>query len=132
MSECSAQTIKKSKDVLVSVIVPVYNVEAYLDECLESICSQTYRNLEIILADDGSTDKSGEICDIWQAKDPRIRVIHQQNAGVSCARNAGLEICTGDLISFVDSDDWLDLQMFEKLVSCLSENDADAAMCGFR
>ena len=118
-------------ELLISIIVPVYNVAPYLDKCLESLCAQTYRNLDIILVDDGSNDKSGEICDIWQAKDPRIRVIHQQNAGVSCARNAGLEICTGDLISFVDSDDWLELQMFEMLVSCLTESGADAAMCGF-
>jgi len=118
-------------DMLISIIVPVYNVAPYLDECLESLCSQTYRNLEIILVDDGSKDESGNICDRWQEKDPRVWVIHQQNAGVSCARNAGLEICTGDLISFVDSDDWLDLQMFEKLVSCLTASDADAAMCGF-
>lgn len=117
--------------MLISIIVPVYNVAPYLDECLESICSQTYGNLEVILIDDGSTDESGEICDRWREKDPRVRVIHQQNAGVSSARNAGLDVCTGDLISFVDSDDWLDLRMFEKLLRCLRENEADAAMCGF-
>lgn len=122
---------RQSKDMLVSVIVPVYNVAPYLGECLESVCSQTYKNLEVILIDDGSTDESGEICDRWCDKDSRVRVIHQQNAGVSCARNAGLCVCTGDLIAFVDSDDWLDWQMLEKLVRCLLENDADAAMCGF-
>lgn len=124
-------TAQKLSDLLISVIVPVYNVAPYLDECLESICSQTYKNLEVILIDDGSTDESGKTCDHWREKDPRIRVIHQQNAGVSCARNTGLEVCTGDLISFVDSDDWLDLRMFEKLVRCLRENGADGAMCGF-
>lgn len=122
---------RQSKDMLVSVIVPVYNVAPYLDACLESICSQSYRNLEVILIDDGSKDESGEICDRWREKDPRVRVIHQQNAGVSCARNAGLDICSGNLICFVDSDDWLDLRMIEKLVLCLLDNDADAAMCGF-
>lgn len=117
--------------ILVSVIVPVYNVVPYLGECLESICTQTYKNLEIILIDDGSKDRSGEICDGWAAKDSRIKVIHQENAGVSRARNAGLAACTGDLIGFVDADDWLDLEMYEKLVQCLTENNADAAMCGF-
>ena len=117
--------------MLVSVIVPVYNVAPYLGECLESVCSQTYKNLEVILIDDGSTDESGEICDRWCDKDSRVRVIHQQNAGVSCARNTGLDSCTGDLITFVDSDDWLDLRMLEKLVACLTKNHADSAMCGF-
>lgn len=123
--------VQKQNDKLISVIVPVYNVAPYLTECLKSICAQTYRELEIILIDDGSTDESGDICEEWSRKDNRIRVFHQQNAGVSSARNAGLEVCTGDLISFVDSDDWLDLEMIEKLVGCLDENQADAAMCGF-
>lgn len=115
----------------VSVIIPVYNVAPYLDDCLASVCGQTYRNLEIIVVDDGSTDGGGAICDAWRARDSRIRVIHQPNGGVSAARNAGLDVCTGQLISFVDSDDWLDGQMLEKLVACLEGNDADAAMCGF-
>lgn len=119
------------KHALISVIVPIYNVASYLPDCLSSIVNQSYDNLEIILVDDGSQDMSASICDTWAAADSRIRVLHQQNAGVSCARNAGLNICTGDLISFVDADDWLDLQMFEKLEQCLNENDADAAMCGF-
>lgn len=116
---------------LLSVIIPVYNVAPYLDDCLASVCAQTYRNIEIIVVDDGSTDGGGAICDAWREKDSRIRVIHQPNAGVSAARNAGLDVCTGQLISFVDSDDWLDGQLYEKLVACLEENDADAAMCGF-
>lgn len=116
---------------LLSVIIPVYNVAPYLDDCLASVCAQTYRNIEIIVVDDGSTDGSGAICDAWREKDSRIRVIHQPNAGVSAARNAGLDVCTGQLISFVDADDWLDGQMMEKLVACLKENGADAAMCGF-
>ena len=114
-----------------SVIIPVYNVAPYLEECLASVCAQTYRNMEIILVDDGSTDGSGAICDAWREKDSRIRVIHQENGGVSAARTAGLDVCTGQLISFVDSDDWLDGQLYEKLVACLEENGADAAMCGF-
>ena len=122
---------EQSHSPKVSVIIPVYNTEKYLRECLDSICAQTYHGLEIILIDDGSTDESGDICEEWSRKDNRIRVFHQQNAGVSSARNAGLEVCTGDLISFVDSDDWLDLEMIEKLVGCLDENRADAAMCGF-
>lgn len=83
------------------------------------------------LIDDGSVDTSGDICDRWREKDPRVRVVHQENAGVSCARNAGLRLCTGELISFVDSDDRLDRHMLEKLLRCLLENGADAAMCGF-
>ena len=116
---------------MISVIIPVYNVAPYLDECLASVCGQTYRNLEIILVDDGATDGSGAICDAWREKDSRIRVIHQPNAGVSAARNAGLDVARGDYIAFVDGDDWLDGQLYEKLVACLEENGADAAMCGF-
>lgn len=119
------------ENLKLSLIIPVYNVAPYLDECLASACAQTYRDMEIILVDDGATDGSGAICDDWRAKDSRIRVIHQPNGGVSAARNAGLDVCTGQLISFADGDDWLDGQLYEKLVACLAENDADAAMCGF-
>ena len=131
MSMNSLPVTSKDGDMLISVIVPVYNVAPYLDECLESICSQTYGKLEVVLIDDGSKDDSGKICDLWREKDPRIHVLHKQNAGVSSARNDGLELCTGDLITFVDSDDWLELDMLEGLVRCLRENDADAVMCGF-
>lgn len=116
---------------IVSVIVPVYNTALYLRECIDSILSQTYQRLEVILINDGSTDGSGDICDEYAKKDARVRVIHKPNGGVSTARNAGLDSCTGELISFVDADDRLDLRMYEKLVRCLTENDADAAMCGF-
>ena len=115
----------------VSVIVPVYNVAPFFDECMESICAQTYKELEIILIDDGSTDDSGEKCDQWCDKDSRVRVIHQKNSGVSSARNTGLYNCTGDLICFVDADDRLETEMIEKLVECLKKNGADAAMCGY-
>ena len=131
MEENLVSASQSAEKMTVSVIIPVYNVAPYLDACLESVCSQTYDKLEIILVDDGSKDESSRLCDNWRERDPRIRVIHQENAGVSCARNKGLDVCTGELICFVDSDDWLDLRMIEKLVRCLQENDADAAMCGF-
>ena len=92
-------------DEKVSIIVPVYNVEKYLDKCIESIVNQTYRNIEIILVDDGSPDKCPEICNEWAKKDDRIKVIHKENGGLSSARNAALEIAQGDYITFVDSDD---------------------------
>lgn len=101
---------------LVSVIVPVYQVEDYIDRAVKSIVNQTYRNLEIILVDDGSRDRCPAICDAWAKKDPRIRVIHKKNGGVSSARNAGLRTAIGDWISFVDSDDWIHPQFFEVLL----------------
>ena len=115
---------------LISVIVPVYKVEKYLDKCVQSIVDQTYRNLEIILVDDGSPDRCGEMCDIWAAKDGRIRVIHTPNRGSSAARNTALDTAQGDLIAFVDSDDYLAPGMLEHLYSLLNE-DADIAECDF-
>lgn len=116
---------------LVSVIVPVYKVEKYLTRCLDSICNQTYRNLEIILIDDGSSDYSGSVCDCYAEKDCRIRVIHKQNAGVSAARNDGLDVATGDYITFVDSDDYIAPEMYEKLVFLITGETADIAVCGY-
>ena len=116
---------------LISVIVPIYNVENYLKECIESIISQTYTNIELILVDDGSTDKSGEICDKYAEKDKRIEVIHKKNAGVSAARNTGLESASGEYIAFVDSDDYIDKTMLEVLANLLEMNEADVAMCAF-
>ena len=105
---------------LISIIVPIYNVEAYLPRCLDSIVGQTYRNLEIILVDDGSPDNCGVICDRYAEEDSRIRVIHQQNAGVSAARNAGLDVMSGEYIMFVDPDDWISLDavqlLYERLI----------------
>ncbi len=115
----------------ISVIVPVYNVENYIDKCVESIVGQTYQNLEIILIDDGSTDNSGKKCDDWSKKDDRIIVIHKKNGGLSDARNAGLEIATGDYIGFVDSDDWIDREMYEKLYLELSKSNCNIALCEF-
>lgn len=104
------------KTPLVSVIVPIYNVEEYLNECLDSIISQTYRHLEIILVDDGSTDCCGKICDEYAMLDSRIQVIHQSNRGLSAARNAGLDVAKGEYISFIDSDDYLDKHFITKLL----------------
>lgn len=110
---------------LVSVIVPVYKVEPFLERCLESIVNQTYRHLEIILVDDGSPDACGTICDRYALKDSRIRVIHKKNGGLSSARNAGLDIVTGDYISFVDSDDYIATDMYENLVKEVSDESPD-------
>lgn len=116
----------------ISVIVPVYNVESYLEQCLDSIVGQTFSNLEIILVNDGSTDKSGRICDEFAEKDSRITVIHQKNAGVSSARNSGIEAATGDWLTFVDSDDWLDAEMYRKMTEAAkSSRSADVIMCDF-
>ena len=114
----------------ISVIVPVFNCSEYLSPCLDSIIKQTYKNLEIILVDDGSNDKSGEICDEYAEKDSRIRVIHKENGGVSSARNAGLDIASGDYIAFVDGDDILEEDFYEFLLKNLIEFNADISRCG--
>ncbi len=106
----------------ISVIVPVYNVEPYLQECLDSIINQDYRNLEIILINDGSTDNSGNICNNYAQIDSRIKVIHQENKGVSYARNTGLMNSTGDLISFIDSDDWINQGMYSTIINNLTDD----------
>lgn len=110
---------------LVSVIIPVYNVEEYLEECIDSVLSQTYPYFEIILVDDGSIDKSGSICDEYVLKDNRISVIHQENRGLSEARNAGVEKATGKYIYFLDSDDWILPETFEQLVEKMNSTNAD-------
>ena len=96
------------RKTLISVIVPVYKVEQYLPQCVESILNQTYRNLELILVDDGSPDGCGKICDAYAEKDSRVRVIHKKNGGLSDARNAGLNAASGDYLSFIDGDDWIE------------------------
>lgn len=117
---------------LISVIVPVYKVEAYLDPCVESIVNQTYRNLEIILVDDGSPDRCPEMCDAWAAKDSRIKVVHKKNGGASDARNAGLDVFLGDYVTFVDADDLVASDMVEVLFKGCVDNGADVSMCALQ
>ena len=112
-----------------SVIVPVYNVERYLDKCIKSILGQLYKNFELILIDDGSTDESGMICDFYAKLDNRITVIHQNNAGVSAARNAGIKLMRGSFVSFIDADDYIAPEMFGCLIGLLKEKRADIASC---
>ena len=118
--------------VLISVIVPIYGVEKYLNKCVESIIGQTYCNLEIILVDDGSPDGCGEICDEWANTDKRVKVVHKENGGLSDARNAGLQIATGELISFIDSDDYIEPTFFETLYNAMQQSGAEIAECGTR
>lgn len=114
---------------MITVIVPVYNVEKYLNQCIESIINQTYTDLEILLIDDGSTDQSGFICDYYAKIDERIRVFHQVNMGVSCARNIGIEHAKGEWINFIDSDDWISHDYYEKMMQ--DEELADLTFWGF-
>ncbi|MGL5969310.1 MAG: glycosyltransferase family 2 protein [Kluyvera sp.] len=116
---------------LISIIVPVYNVEQYLSRCLESLLSQTYKNIEIILVNDGSTDSSGILCDEYAGRDTRIRVVHKQNGGLSSARNTGISIAKGKYIGFVDSDDWITDDAYEYLYNLLIKFDADLSIAGF-
>ena len=115
---------------LVSIIIPVYNVERYLKRCLDSIVNQTYKNIEIILVDDGSTDSSGKICDYYANRDSRIIVIHQRNQGLSGARNAALDIANGEYITCVDSDDFISQSLVEKLLDSMLKYKADISVCG--
>lgn len=114
---------------MISVIIPVYNTEKYLPQCLDSVIGQTYQDLEILLIDDGSSDCSGKICDDYARKDQRIKVIHQENQGVSAARNYGIQAASGAVISFIDSDDWLEPDMYERLQHNLETYQADIAIC---
>lgn len=116
---------------LISIIVPVYNVERFLRCCLDSIIKQTYKNIEIILINDGSTDKSGEICDIYAQKDSRIILIHQQNKGLSAVKNIGIEKSSGDYLMFIDSDDYIAPEMCEKLLNAAIKNDSEMVLCNF-
>lgn len=116
---------------LISIIIPVYNVESYLSKCIDSIVSQTYRDLEIILIDDGSTDGSGSICSRYAAADERIVVIRQENGGVTRARKTGLRFATGEYIGFVDADDWIESGMYERMLSVMKETDVDVVCTGY-
>lgn len=117
---------------MLSVIVPVYKVEPFLKRCVDSIISQTYKNLEIILVDDGSPDNCGTICDEYAEIDNRVYVIHKKNGGVSSARNVGIEQAKGDYIAFVDSDDWLEENMFEEMLACAKTENADVVCCNYQ
>ena len=116
---------------LISIIVPVYNVEHVLDRCIASLVAQTYPNLEIILVDDGSPDASAGKCDAWNEKDQRIRVIHQENRGLSEARNTGIDAATGEYLAFVDSDDYVEPEYIESLLSAAQRNNADMVVCSY-
>ena len=118
------------QDALISVIVPVYNVEAYLARCVDSILAQSHENLEIILVDDGTKDSSGAICDAYAQKDARVRVIHKENGGLSSARNAGIEAAKGEYLAFVDSDDWIEPEMYRHMLSLAKKYDTKLVCCG--
>ena len=121
----------KQNNPKVSIIVPVYNVEAYLNQCIQSLIDQTYQNIEIILVNDGSTDRSGEICDSFGLQEKRIKVIHKQNEGVGKARNEGIKNASGDYISFVDADDWLEPNLFEHCFSAINPKSVDIYQYGY-
>ena len=116
---------------LVSVIVPIYKVEQYLTHCVNTIVNQSYSNLEIILVDDGSPDNCGKMCDEFASQDSRIKVIHKQNGGLSDARNAGIDVATGDYITFVDSDDYVMPNMIESLMKVIVNANADIVQCNY-
>lgn len=119
-----------NETVKLSIIVPVYNVEKYLPQCIESILSQTYKNIELILVDDGSTDSCPSICDQYKEKDSRVTVIHKENGGQGSARNCGINICKGDYIAFVDSDDYVDVNMYKDMIEHIVNTGSDMAVCG--
>ena len=116
---------------LISIIVPCYNSEKYLERCVYSLINQTIKNIEIILINDGSTDKTGELCEYYANLDKRIKVIHKKNEGVAYARNTGIDFATGKYIGFVDSDDFVELDMYEILYSAMISNDADISQCSY-
>lgn len=117
---------------VISVIVSIYNVQAYVEKSVQSIVNQTYKNLEILLVDDGSTDNSGKLCDAFAKNDERIKVIHKVNGGLSSARNEGIKVATGEYIAFVDGDDWIDEDMYEGMLSAILKHDADIAICNYK
>lgn len=121
-----------AKEELISVIVPVYNVRPYLEKCFDSIARQSYQNLEIILVDDGSTDGSGDLCEDLSQRDGRVRVIHKKNGGLGSARNAGIDAARGAILSFVDSDDWIEPGMYETLSGIMCRENAQIIACGIK
>ena len=116
---------------LISVVIPIYKVEKYLNKCIDSVMNQTYDNLEIILVDDGSPDNCGKMCDDYAEQDSRIKVVHKENGGLPSARNAGIDVATGEYITFVDSDDFIHEKMVETLYNNLVSTDSDISVCGF-
>lgn len=116
---------------LISIVIPIYNIEKYLTKCIETVIHQTYKNLEIILVDDGSIDSSGAICDEYAKRDSRVKVIHKINGGLSDARNAGIKVANGKYIAFLDGDDYVDNTMYEKLYESIKTNNADICVCGY-
>ena len=118
------------KEELVSIIVPIYNVEPFLEKCVNSLLNQTYTNIEVILVDDGSPDECPDICDKYREEDHRVKVIHKKNGGLSSARNSGLKVCRGDYIMFVDSDDWIEVDLIEKMVKVMRNNPVQLVTCG--
>ncbi len=123
---------KEGQEGLLSVIVTAYNIEAYIERGVRSVCEQTYQNLEIIVVDDGSTDRTGKICDALAAADPRVSVIHKENEGPAQARNVGTAKARGSFIGYVDGDDWIDADMYEKMLGALTDQEADIAICRYR
>lgn len=123
---------QEAQTELLTIVMTAYNIEAYIERGVRSVCEQTYRNLEIIVVDDGSTDATGDILDRLAEADARIRVIHQENGGPARARNVGIARAKGDCIGFVDGDDWIDPDMYEKLFSALQDQQADLAVCRYR
>ncbi|MCR5798931.1 MAG: glycosyltransferase [Lachnospiraceae bacterium] len=115
----------------VSIIVPVYNVEKYIKQCIDSILEQTFTDIELIIVDDGTKDDSGKIADEYAAKNPKVSVIHKENGGLASARNAGIRMAEGDYICFIDSDDWVEKDYLEKLYNSCVQNDLDIAICGY-
>ena len=123
--------MKKVSNPLISVIIPVYKVEKYLEKCVDSVINQTYKNLEIILVDDGSPDNCPKICDEYAKKDKRIKVIHKENGGVGSARNKGMEKAVGEYITFVDSDDWLEKNFIQEMLFIINKYKVDYVTCGY-
>lgn len=124
--------MERNEKTLISVIIPIYKAEKYIEKCVRGVMCQTYENLEIILVDDGSPDNSGAICDKLAAEDTRIRVIHKENGGAATARNAGLDVMTGTYVAFVDADDYMELNYIETLYRTLAENQAQVSICSFK
>lgn len=128
LSEWCDYTMRKK---LVSIVVPVYNIEKYLEQCVDSIMEQLYTNIEIILVDDGSTDSSGDICDILASRDARIKVVHKNNEGVSIARNVGITISAGEYIVFVDPDDYMEQSLVKAMFDSMEKNNSDLVVCNY-